>query len=110
MRTSVFLVFFLLAALARPSFGDLGMLDPLAKPGTRLGPGYLLALSVSVNGTDEAELCGQFLLDAEGQLALTVGLKPMKKIPLKGATAAEAQQKILEAIKGYFRVEPEVRT
>lgn len=103
------LMIFLSAALSLRAAADLGALDPLAKPSTRLGPGYLLALNVSVNAVDEEELCGQFLLDRDGQLSLTVGFRPMKKIPLKGATAAEAQQKILAAIRGYFVVAPEVR-
>lgn len=102
------LLLFLLAATACPSFADLGRLDPLAKPTTRLGPGYLLALNVSIHAIDESELCGEFLLDAEGRLELTVGYEPIEKIALKGLTVSEARERIQAALAKYL-VDPEVR-
>ncbi len=98
-----------LLTLATSSRGDIGMLDPAAKPGTKLGPGYQIAMSVSVAGVDERELCGQFPLDKEGRLEFTLGLKPMEKLPLKGLTAEEARQRILKSIKEYFAIPPEVK-
>jgi protein involved in polysaccharide export with SLBB domain len=88
---------------------DLGKLDPMAKPSTRLSPGYLLALSVSVLAVEEDELCGEFLLDNEGRLQLTVGRQPIDKIALKGLTVAEAKEKIRTAIEKYFTAPLEIR-
>ncbi len=105
--TAIGLFLLIMGCCLRPAGGQ-GMLDPLAKPGTRLGAGFLLALSVSVRGVDEGELCGQFLLDTEGKLQLTIGKEPLPKLPLKGLTTAQAREQILQAIRGYFRAEPEV--
>jgi len=104
----VLFVLFLIAS-ALPAAGDLSRLDPLAKPNTRLGPGYLLALNVSLGALDEEELCGEFPLDAEGRLQLTVGYEPIEKIPLRGLTVAEAKERIVAAIRRFFAVEPDVR-
>jgi protein involved in polysaccharide export with SLBB domain len=108
MRISGILITAMAAVLSLRASADLGALDPLAKPSSRLGPGWVLALSVSVRGTDEEELCGQFPLNEEGRLALTIGGEPIAKIALKGLTVAEARARILEAIRKYYAVEPEV--
>jgi protein involved in polysaccharide export with SLBB domain len=88
---------------------DIDRLDPLAKPSTRLGPGYVVALNVSINALDETDLCGQYLLDEEGNLLLKIKETPLAKIPLKGLTTAEAKERIAVAIRRYFVQEPEVR-
>lgn len=108
MRTMAIGMFLLIMGCCLRTADGQGMLDPLAKPNTRLGPGFLLSLSVSVRGVDEAELCGQFLLDTDGRLQLTVGGEPLPKLPLRGLTTTQAREQILQAIRGYFRTEPEV--
>lgn len=108
MRTTAIGMFLLLVGCCLRTACGQGMLDPLAKPNTRLGPGFWLSLSVSVRGVDEAELCGQFLLDSDGRLQLTIGGEPLPKLPLKGLTTTQAREQILQAIRGYFRAEPEV--
>ena len=42
---------------------DLGMLDPAARPDTRFGPHYVLALDVSLLGISEVELCKTYPID-----------------------------------------------
>ncbi|MCC6730677.1 MAG: SLBB domain-containing protein [Chthonomonadales bacterium] len=110
MRTAIdvglVVVWLLVAGTAR---ADLGALDPLARPTTRIGPGFTLALDVSVRGTSEEELCGQFALDGEARLQLTIGRSPIDRVRLDGATASEARARILAAIRKFFAVEPEVR-
>lgn len=101
------LLFFVLSGTH--AWADIDRLDPLAKPSTRLGPGYVVALNVSVNSLDETDLCGQFLLDEEGNLQLKIKDTPLEKIPLKGLTAAEARGRILAAIRRFYVQEPEVR-
>src|ERR1041384_4052916 len=95
-------------ALASVARADIGMLDPAAKPGTKLGPGYQIAINVSVGGIDERELCGQFTLDKDAKFEYTLGFKPMEKVALAGLTVEEARQKILQAIKAYFASPPEI--
>jgi protein involved in polysaccharide export with SLBB domain len=110
MRIYYIIIFFiLLPAIIQNAHADLGVLDPLAKPGTRLGPGYLISLDVSLNGQDEAELCGQFALDNQGNLQLSIGGQPISKIPLRGLTVQTASELIKEKIKPYYAVEPVVR-
>lgn len=99
----------LLAISGAYARGDIDRLDPLAKPSTRLGPGYVIALNVSINSLDEADLCGQFLLDEEGNLQLKINDTPLEKIPLKGLTATEARDRILAAIRRFYVQEPQVR-
>lgn len=88
---------------------DLPALDPLAKPSTRLGPAYVVALDVSVNGIDEPELCGLFTLDGEGRIDITVGFQPQEKIPLRGMTSDDAQKSIAAVIQRFYASRPEVR-
>jgi protein involved in polysaccharide export with SLBB domain len=99
-----FISFCTLAAKA-----DIGALDPLAKPATRLGPSYTLALNVSVQGIDEKELCGTFILDRESAFEPTVGFKPIGKIVLSGLTVEEARKRLMALLSPYFRLPPDVR-
>lgn len=92
-----------------PARADLPMLDPLARPGTRLGPSYVLALSISVNGSDERDLCGLFPLDATARLALRIAQEPIAPIPLNGLTIAEAKPRIAAVVQRYFSVKPDIR-
>src|SRR2546426_3070733 len=95
----------LLAALGLlvglPAFADIGALDPLAKPSTRLGPGYLITLQVSINGTNEPELCGSFRLDGQGRLRLTIGFQPIDPIGILGVTCQDAKTRVTSAIKRF---------
>jgi protein involved in polysaccharide export with SLBB domain len=109
MRKNGLLLLTLLCALCSISRADTWALDPLAKPSSRLGPKYAVALTVSIRGLDEEELCKTFSLDEEGRIQLTIGNKPIDKIDLKGSTATEAEQRIRKAIEKYFAMPPDVR-
>lgn len=99
------LCFLVTAALGR---GDTTP-DPLARPGTRLGPGFTIGLAVSVDLVEEKELCGAFPLDSRGRIHLTVGYLPIDPIDLTGLTAQEAERKVRDALAKYYVGRPEVR-
>jgi protein involved in polysaccharide export with SLBB domain len=109
MRKPTLLLFLILTALTLRAIADVAALDPLAKPSTRLGPGYEVSLSVAIRGLDEKDLCKQFTLDNEAKLQVKLEDQPIDKIPLLGLTAAQARERISIALRKYFAVEPEVR-
>jgi protein involved in polysaccharide export with SLBB domain len=88
---------------------DLSALDPAARPDTRFGPHYLLALDVSLRGLSEKELCKTVPLDNDGAVQLTVGESAIEKIRVGGLTARAAAERIKRAIARYYAVEPDVR-
>lgn len=88
---------------------DLGALDPAARPDTKFGPHYLLALDVSLRGISEEELCKAFPVDKDGRIQLMIGEMPIDRITVAGLTAMQASAKIRIAISRYFVVEPEIR-
>lgn len=104
----VILLLFMLVYLPDAS-GDLGLLDPLARSTTPIGPGYLLSINVTLNDKEEADLCGQYPLDSNAALQLMIADKPLDKIELRGCTVKQAQDKIKEAVKGFYAVDPVVR-
>lgn len=85
------------------------MLDPAARPDTRFGPHFLLALDVSLRGLSEKELCKTVPVDRDGAIQLTVGNAPIDKILVGGLNAREAAERIKLSIARYYAVEPEVR-
>lgn len=98
------------AALAwAPALADTPLHDPLARPNTRLGPGYVINLTVTINLQEEKELCGAFPLDADGRIQLTVGLKPVDAVDLKGCTTGEAEKRVAAALDKYYTAPPDVR-
>src|SRR5438067_1816489 len=82
--------------------------DPLAKADTKLGAGFAIQLSMSVRGVDEGELCGRFSLSGQGELELTVGLRPIQKIPLTGLTCELARQRVAASLRRYYSAPPDV--
>jgi len=105
---AVILTALALAAVAAAR-ADIRALDPLARPSTRIGPGCLLALNVSIHAIDEPELCGQVPVGRDGTVELTVGFRPIDPIPVAGLTAAEAAKRIQAAIRRFYAAEPDVR-
>jgi protein involved in polysaccharide export with SLBB domain len=87
---------------------DLGQLDPAARPDTRIGPHFVVALDVSLRGIGEEELCKAFPVDKDGRIQLTVGDAPIDKILVSGLTSRQAADRIRAAILRYFAVTPEV--
>src|SRR5689334_17712031 len=98
MRAFGILMFTTLLMLALRSSAEQPKLDPLAKPNMKLAPGYVLALNVSIHATDEEELCGEFPLDRDGNIHLTVGAEPLPPLALQGVTVTGAKARILAAI------------
>src|SRR5436305_6671350 len=92
---SVAIIFVLSAGAA---LADLGMLDPAARPTTRVGPNYVLSLNVSILGMDERELCRAVPVDPKGQIELTVGHRVMPAITVAGLTCPQVQQKVTLAL------------
>ncbi len=88
---------------------DLAMLDPSARPDTRFGPHYVLALDVALRGLSEEELCHTYPLDKDGNLQLTVGDASIDKIAVQGLTVDQARDKIKRSLAKYYAVDPEVR-
>ena len=103
---SVAIIFLVSFSAAR---ADLGQLDPAARPTTRVGPSFVIALNVSIRGQEEREMCRNFPLDAYGRIQLTVGHRLMEPISVKGLTCAEVEQRIAARIRRYFNGDPEVR-
>lgn len=91
------------------ALADLPRLDPLARPGTRIGPGFQVGLNVVVKDYDEKELCKVFTVDSQGRLQLTMGGEPLDKISLMDATADEAVKKVSTAIRKFYKVDPQVK-
>src|SRR5262249_25417756 len=104
---SLYLILFCICS--SPLRADLGASDPLAKPTTKLGPSYTIQLNVSVQGIDERELCGSFILDRDSTFEPTIGFKPIGKVALGGMTADEARKRLVTLLRPYFRDTPEVR-
>jgi protein involved in polysaccharide export with SLBB domain len=104
--SSIAVIFLLAIGAAR---ADLGQLDAAARPNTRVGAGYVIALNVSVRGQEEREMCRTFPLDGASRIQLTVGQRLMEPFSLKGLTCAEIQQRIASKIRRYFAGELEVR-
>jgi protein involved in polysaccharide export with SLBB domain len=88
---------------------DLPALDPNARPLTRLGPKYELALNVSLRGIEERELCRTYTLDADAQLQIKIADKLLPKVACNGQTIEQARPKIVAVLSPYFRVTPEVK-
>src|SRR5215212_2640841 len=78
--------------------GDLGALDPSARPDTKVGPHYVLALDVSLRGISEEELCKTFAVDKDGAIQLVIGAMPVDKIAVVGLTAQQASSRIKSSI------------
>lgn len=95
--------------VAAPALADTPLHDPLARATTRLGPGYVIHLTVTINLQEEKELCGPFTLDAEGRVPLTVGFRPIDPVALKGCTAGEAEKRVAAALDKYYTSPPQVR-
>lgn len=83
-------------------------IDPLARATTRLTPGTIISLTVTVNAVDEEEMSHEFTLDAQGALQLTAGGETQPKIALRGLTATEARDRIKKTVARLFAVEPDV--
>src|SRR5437016_6227421 len=110
LRTLPTLLLIAISQLIVTSSGaDLPRLDPLARPATRIGPGYQIAINVVVKDFDEAELCKVYPLDSQGCLQLTMGGVKLEKIPLLDATADEAVKKVSAAIRRFYKVDPQVK-
>jgi protein involved in polysaccharide export with SLBB domain len=88
---------------------DLPLLDPLAKPGTRIGPFFQIALDVCIMDVDEVDLCKTFALDREGRLQVTIGGEPLDKISLLNMTSEEAVKSVTKGIRRFYRVDPVVK-
>lgn len=84
-------------------------MDPAARPSTRIGPNYTIAINVSVQSIDERELCRNVQVDPKGLIELTVGARLMEKFSIAGMTCAQAQQRITAALRRYFAGELEVK-
>ncbi len=108
-RTLPLILTVLLAGAIRSCPADTGGLDPLAKATTLLGPGFLVSLAVFVQGTQEPDLSGEFLLDGHGVLSLSAGKQPVDRIPLRGLTCEQARDVVQARIKKYFVTAPDVR-
>lgn len=101
-------VLWLMCAGLSHAGADIGRLDPLARPDTRIRPGFALAVRVSLHAVDERELTGEFAVDERGNLQLRVGGEPIPLIPVAGSTAAEAERLVLRAVERYFVAAPDV--
>ncbi|MEP6757192.1 MAG: SLBB domain-containing protein [Chthonomonadales bacterium] len=105
-----FILAILLATFVSPqASADVHRLDPLAKPGTRLGPDYEVSIDIAINGIDEKDLCRIYLLDREGRVHIKLAENVTEPIPLLGKTAAEGRPIIAATMRKYFLSVPEVR-
>ena len=109
LRLSRLPVLLLICICSSPIHADNGAPDPLAKPTTRLGPSYTFQMNVSVQGIDEKELCGKYILDRDSSFEPTLGYKPVGKVRLGGLTVEEARKRVVTVLSPYFRDTPEVR-
>jgi protein involved in polysaccharide export with SLBB domain len=102
-------VFLLWAGVRVHAEPDLDTVDPMARPTTRLAPGYLVNIKVLVRSELEGELSRQYVLDTQGQIRLTIWQRPMPPLTLGGSTVAEAREKVASTVGRYFREMPDVR-
>jgi protein involved in polysaccharide export with SLBB domain len=103
-----FAIALLLVIQCAVSFADLTALDPLARPNTKIGPGFVISMNVTVRGLEDQELCSEFTLDKNANLQLLLGGQPIDKINLMGLTASQAEMKIQKSIAPYYAVTPDV--
>ena len=83
--------------------------DPSAKPTTRLGPGYVVAVDVSLNAAQVKALSGSYTLDANGRIRLPIPGTQGVEVTLGGATAAEARDRIASTLTKAFNPNATVR-